>query len=527
MAYDFSEQLRLAQDWLEQTIVSGRLTASARDELNALQDNGSQCLFASEDAAGKPLLVAFIGGTGVGKSSLLNRLAGQAIAKTGVERPTSREVTLFHHHDFSLQRLPKDAPLSSVRVAEHFDASNQRVVWIDMPDFDSVEASNHRLVLDWLPYLDVLIYVVSPERYRDAKAWQLLLAEGAKHAWLFVMNQWDRGYPAQFDDFQKQVQSAGFEQPLMFRTSCVETTDDQFAELVAHLQQLGSQQLSQQIRQHHIQQQQMALKAVLQQFQQRLLAQNYAALQQDVQKRMESDLQAMLTSMSLSMRQLAQAWAQNLAQHDSIQIWDAMLQSRFDDQLDEYLQLADQRQITVSSLKAKLEDFRQQVGKQVCQQAVQAGRLAMLKPGNSLQRALISTLAVMETLLPLIALAVVGYQVFLGYYQGAVEHSAYLGGDFAVHSLLLIGLSWLIPFFLHKKLQPSMEKAALRGLNQGAQVALRGVYLEIFGVLSEEQQQIQGCLQSLLELQSQIGQIGHDLPGPRAEGLRRALLNNA
>ena len=62
-----------------------------------------------------------------------------------------------------------------------------------MPDFDSTEQSNKQLVLQWLPHIDVLIYVVSPERYKDEKAWRLLLAEGARHAWLFVINQWDKG----------------------------------------------------------------------------------------------------------------------------------------------------------------------------------------------------------------------------------------------------------------------------------------------------------------------------------------------
>ena len=83
--------------------------------------------------------------------------------------------------------------------------SNEKVIWIDMPDFDSTEEKNKHIVLQWLPYIDVLIYVVSPERYRDNKAWQLLLAEGASHAWLFVINQWDKGESAQYDDFKQQL----------------------------------------------------------------------------------------------------------------------------------------------------------------------------------------------------------------------------------------------------------------------------------------------------------------------------------
>ena len=58
-----------------------------------------------------------MGGTGVGKSSLLNRLAGKAVAKTGIERPTSREVTLFHHRSVALQHLPENLPIASVKIA--------------------------------------------------------------------------------------------------------------------------------------------------------------------------------------------------------------------------------------------------------------------------------------------------------------------------------------------------------------------------------------------------------------------------
>ena len=42
----------------------------------------------------RPVVMAFLGGTGVGKSTLLNRLAKQTIARMGIERPTSREVTV-------------------------------------------------------------------------------------------------------------------------------------------------------------------------------------------------------------------------------------------------------------------------------------------------------------------------------------------------------------------------------------------------------------------------------------------------
>jgi len=124
--------------------------------------------------AHRPLTAAFFGGTGVGKSSLLNRLAGQEIARTGIERPTSREVSLFLHESVEFRQLPNDLPISDVRMARHANEATRQILWIDMPDIDSVDAANRSIVLDWLPHIDVVIYVVSPERYRDDKGWRLL-----------------------------------------------------------------------------------------------------------------------------------------------------------------------------------------------------------------------------------------------------------------------------------------------------------------------------------------------------------------
>ena len=98
MAYDYSNLLAQAQHWAEAAISEGQISHAQAQDLLALDARSTDSLFVSDLANGaKPLIVAFMGGTGVGKSSLLNRLAGQAIAKAGVERPTSREVTLYHH----------------------------------------------------------------------------------------------------------------------------------------------------------------------------------------------------------------------------------------------------------------------------------------------------------------------------------------------------------------------------------------------------------------------------------------------
>ncbi|MCQ8181676.1 50S ribosome-binding GTPase [Methylomonas sp. SURF-1] len=486
MAYAYSELLAEAQQWAASAVAAGRLNAEQAALLQSLEPAGTGALFTSQ--TGAPLIVAFMGGTGVGKSSLLNRLAGQAVARAGIERPTSREVTLYHHQSLDIDQLPEGLPLDSIKISRHNDASNSHIVWIDMPDFDSVELGNKRLVLEWLPHIDVLLYVVSPERYRDNKAWQLLLAEGAKHAWLFVMNQWDRGLPVQFDDFKQQLAKAGFADPLIFRTSCSEPEGDEFGLLLEQLRQLSGrhnvaqlERRNQQLRLRHLQQALQRLAAEID-------GRDFGALQTNLDLRwpqVESQLQQ---GLAWAMQQLAKYWADHLGDKADTALWDDWAQNRLSDMLDELILQAAQAGLPTKPLKAALQSMREDAGKRVAAQTELAGRQAMLNPGNGAQRVLLKLTATAETLLPLAAMGTVGYQVFSGYYRSTADHSAYLGTDFAVHSVLLIGLSWLIPFFLHKKIQPSLYKAAVKGLAKGLQQALAAVLTDIRQVLASEQQ---------------------------------------
>ena len=147
------------------------------EQLNSLDQQKPENLFEAKKQ-NRPLVVALFGGTGVGKSTLLNRVAGKEIARTGIERPTSREVTIFLHDSVEVKQLPQDFPVEKVNIRQHQDQSKKEILLIDMPDIDSVETENLQIVRDWVPYIDVLLYVVSPERYRDDRGWQFLLDQG-------------------------------------------------------------------------------------------------------------------------------------------------------------------------------------------------------------------------------------------------------------------------------------------------------------------------------------------------------------
>jgi GTPase SAR1 family protein len=476
MAYDYSDLIEKTRAWAEQACSSGWLSSEAAQQAEEFDTRSPDSLFNGHGS--RPLIVAFIGGTGVGKSSLLNRLAGKAIARTGVERPTSREVTLFHHYTVALQHLPEQLPVDKIKIAQHEDEAKKNIIWIDMPDIDSIEQRNKQMVLQWLPHIDVLIYVVSPERYKDEKAWRLLLAEGNRHAWLFVLNQWDRGRREQYDDFKRQLRIAGFVEPVLFKTACAEDRQgDEFAELEATIGSLATEHVVKQLEQRNLQLRKKQLQQKLQAMLLRLGSEeDFQNAPMLWQRQWQHTITLLQQGFAWPLQQAANYYAEHATDllttsRAGTALWDAWAQARFDDALDEFILTADQHGIPVTPLKNQLSPIREKAAKIVQTQAELSVRQALANPGNVLQRAFLKAMRVCEIILPLAAMAWVGYQVFVGYYTSNMTNVHYLGVDFAIHSSLLIALSWLIPYFFLKKSQPSLKKSALAGLNKGLTVA--------------------------------------------------------
>ena len=384
-----------------------------------------------------------------------------------------------------------------------------------MPDFDSTEQSNKLLVFEWLPHIDVLIYVVSPERYRDEKAWRLLLSEGSRHAWLFVLNQWDRGQQAQYEDFKLQLGKAGFVEPLIFKTVCGESSyPDEFPALESTLLALANQHVIAELEQRGMQIRKEELRQKLQAAADQLgLLSTFGRAGQIWPEQWDITVGQLRQGLVWPLQKLAKYYAEHAANligrvsHTEASdaeiahaLWDHWAQARFEDALDELVIKMDQLDVPVTPLKNQLAAAKPKAGKIIHAQSELQVRNALANPGNVLHRAFLKFIRFCEIFLPLAAGCWVGYQVFVGYYAGNANHEAYLGVDFAIHSTLLILISWLIPWFILRKLKPSLEKSALSGLNKGIDTAFMMIDQEVINILEQVADQHAGQLRQVHEI---------------------------
>src|SRR6478609_8819961 len=89
----------------------------------------------------RPLLVIMLmGGTGVGKSTLLNALAGASVAQASFTRPTTRDPVVYYHESVKPEHF--DPALRLCRLVPHDRADLQQKVLVDTPDLDSNDVAN-------------------------------------------------------------------------------------------------------------------------------------------------------------------------------------------------------------------------------------------------------------------------------------------------------------------------------------------------------------------------------------------------
>ncbi len=190
-------------------------------------------------------MVALAGGTGSGKSSLINALADEEIALTGPQRPTTGrpQAWIPSNPEPGLTRLLDDMDI--VDRVGHDDLAWLAV--IDLPDMDSVEGEHRATVERLIPQVDAIVWVVDPEKYQDRLLHDSYLAPLAAHGdrFRFVLNQIDRvdesDEAALIDDLMGSLRGDGIDDPQVIATAADPAVGPprRIDQLVESLQSLG------------------------------------------------------------------------------------------------------------------------------------------------------------------------------------------------------------------------------------------------------------------------------------------------
>ncbi|MEW6252951.1 MAG: GTPase domain-containing protein, partial [Planctomycetota bacterium] len=513
----FTQLFEQARAWCERTRTGGWLDDTALQRLAAVEHNTPADLFV--DQQGRPLVVAFFGGTGVGKSSLLNRLAGAPLARTGVERPTSREVTVYLHESIQLARLAAELPLGRVEVRRHASAAQRDILWIDAPDIDSTEEANRQAALGWLPHVDLVCYVVSPERYRDDIGWRVLHERGHRHGWLFVMNRWDEGDPQQLADFAALLHEAGFQEPVVLRTSCAPgrpaSAADDFDQLQTTLAALlaahGVRELTRLGHRARLLELRTALDTALQrlgdaarwrqlgdtlhgawdaasvtiregaEWSLRAAAGRFAAAQGGLLGPVRrgwiaarGGAVAPVESQTPNLKLTETTPQEALADVDRLvaPVWDDWTRAKVTAALDTLELAARHANMATEPLRRQLDAAADAGAAEVAQMLRDAVRAALARPGTRLTRAARRVTGFLMVFLPILALLWVAWRVVRDFYRAAGLGAGYLGWSFAIHSGLLVLLAWAVPFLLDRLLKPSIERTVLSALRTGLRLGL-------------------------------------------------------
>ena len=142
---------------------------------------------------GSAYVMALAGGTGVGKSSLLNALAGHTVSAVRAIRPTTDEPLAWLADGVRDEAAPLLAWLGVRHAVGHADAELASVVILDLPDVDSVRGEHRARVDEILPRIDAVTWVADPEKYDDQRLHTYLRAlAGHADRMRFVLNKADR-----------------------------------------------------------------------------------------------------------------------------------------------------------------------------------------------------------------------------------------------------------------------------------------------------------------------------------------------
>jgi GTP-binding protein EngB required for normal cell division len=153
-------------------------------------------------------IVVLAGGTGSGKSSLFNQLAGAQFSPVGVLRPVTTEP---HACVWGMEGAGPLLDWLGIQPRHRYARSSALeegeraltgLLLVDLPDHDSVVTGGSSQVSRLVAQADLMVWVLDPQKYADAAVHSRYLVPMAGHASVIAaaLNQADLLTPEQADD---------------------------------------------------------------------------------------------------------------------------------------------------------------------------------------------------------------------------------------------------------------------------------------------------------------------------------------
>lgn len=188
------------------------------------------------------LVVGVLGGTGTGKSTLVNALAGREVSQAGdVARPTTVSPVVVVARDVDCSWLALDGVGARVVTSDSPAVAN--IVLIDCPDPDTQGSDgpsaaaaagdghhNRDLLERILPSCDVILLVATAQKYRSWIVAREVAAFAPGRPLLFVQTHASRD-PDIRDDWRRELERQGIEAPAIHRVDGVDALRRQVAGL--------------------------------------------------------------------------------------------------------------------------------------------------------------------------------------------------------------------------------------------------------------------------------------------------------